>query len=44
MSGRKDVTSDQVNFTLDNRQNFFSKKSGYQEFVRLLKHFVAILP
>ena len=36
--GRKDVTSDKVNFIPDIRQNFFfEKKVGHQGFLWLLK-------
>ena len=41
LSGRNDVTSDKVNFRLDIRLNFFFKKQVHQEFVWLLKEFVA---
>ena len=43
LSGSNDITSDKLNFRPDIR-HFFSKKSGHQEFVSLLKQFVATLP
>ena len=33
LSGRNDVTSSKMNFRPDIRQNLFSQKSGYLEFV-----------
>ena len=46
LSGRNNITLDKVNFIPDIGQNtfFFGKKSGYQEFVWLLKKFKATVP